>query len=244
MKLTFKAFTLIEVLVSLWIITVAILGPLAVAINSSSASRDTKDIVISSYLAQEAFELLRFSRDTIFLKCIGNDPASCVAIPIPVSTTTPDYENGQESAWRLFKEAIATTDPSNKSCFVSQNANGCTYDIEGFLTAPAALPTIFSAAGVECALLNRDTRRQDGITGSASPTDGMYLCSDHSGNLSPTSFKRTVKITSIPSILPNVPGSYDELYNDDLRIEVTISYSKTNLLIKKVKTVDFIRARI
>ena len=68
MKSTHKAFTLIEVLVSLWIITIAVLGPLAAAINSSSTSRNTKDVVISSYLAQESFELLRFSRDSL-LEC-------------------------------------------------------------------------------------------------------------------------------------------------------------------------------
>jgi hypothetical protein len=52
-----------------------------------------------------------------------------------------------------------------------------------------------------------------------------------------------VKITSMPTILPNVVGSYDELYNDDLRIDVTVYYSKSNLLTKRIHVVDFIRAR-
>jgi type II secretory pathway pseudopilin PulG len=236
----YKAFTLIEVLVSLWIVTVAVMGPLAVAITSSKSSKDSKDISIASYLAQESVELLRFQRDSIFLRCI-NDAASCPAQLIPNSAT--EYEQNHETAWRLFKELLSNGGGS-ESCFEVENSNGCTYDIETFLTDPTSAPTIYNALNAACTYLYRDDRKQDGVIASSSPTDGMYLCSDGAGDFKPTVFKRTVKITSVPSILPNVSGSYDEMYNDDLRVEVIVSYSTTNFLTKKVKAVDFIRARI
>ena len=230
---------MIEVLVSLWIITVAILGPLAVAINSSSTSRDTKDNVVSAYLAQESFELLRFVRDTIYLRCITGD-TSCAPTFLPASGT--EYEQSSEAAWRLFKEKL-TNGGGADSCFTIDNVNGCTYDTEGFLSNarinPTLNPTIFGVGTGNCEYLNHDTRRQNGAT-TTTPTDGMYLCDDQSGILSPTAFKRVVKVTSILSIT----GAYDQLYNDDLRIEVTVSYSKINLLTKKVKAIDFIRARL
>ena len=247
MKQTLKAFTLIEVLVAMWIITIAILGPLTVAINSSNTTRDTKDAVISAYLAQESFDLLRFTRDTIFLKCI-NDSGSCPAQTLPAPST--DFEQSHETAWRLFKNILSNGGGVN-SCFSSQNVNGCTYDTEGFLSnsriSPNISPIIYSSTDSLCQYLNRDNRKQNATTTTIdTPTDGMYLCDNQGGVLSPTSFKRVVKITSIPAILPSpaLGTTYDEIYNDDLRIEVEVSYSKANLITKKVKAVDFIRARI
>jgi hypothetical protein len=234
----FKAFTIVEVLVALWIITVAVLGPLSSAINSSATTRDSKSIVIAAYLAQESFELLRYYRDTLFLRCISNDP-SCIAIPLPTPAT--DNEQGFETAWRQFKETLSNGG-STESCFVSENPTGCTYDVESFLSNPLAGPVILNADNALCQNLNRDDRKQKGLIAS-STTDGMYLCDDKGGDLKPTSFKRVIKVTSIPSVVPSVPGSYDELYNDDLRIEVEVSYSRSNGIIKKTKSVDFIRAR-
>lgn len=242
MKSHFKAFTIIEVLVGLWIITVAILGPLAVAINSSSSSRNSKDTIVSAYLAQESFELMRFLRDTMFLRCITAD-ASCVSTTIPPLGI--ENEQSSETAWRLFKNILSNGGGAD-SCFVVENPDGCTYDQEGILSNarinPVLDPDIYSATAADCEYLYHDNRRQLGAT-TTSSTDGMYLCDSQGGLLSATEFKRVVKVTSIPSIVPNIPGSYDELYNDDLRIEVTVSYSKSNMLTKRVKAIDFIRAR-
>lgn len=238
-KLTFKAFTIIEVLVALWIITVAVLGPLTSALNSSANTRDSKNIVVAAYLAQESFELLRFERDTIFLRCISND-ATCTAVALPIPAT--DFEHGHEAAWRLFKDVLANGS-STDSCFVNQNANGCTYDVEGFLNSPTSNPVIYNSNIALCPFLYRDDREQKG-TASSSPTDGMYLCNNHGLPFTSTTFKRVVKVTSIPTIQPNIPGSYDEIYNDDLRIVVEVSYSKSNSLTKKVSSVDFMRARL
>jgi type II secretory pathway pseudopilin PulG len=173
-----KAFTLIEVLVALWIITVAILGPLAAAINSSSTSRDTKDAVVSAYLAQESFELLRFVRDTMFLRCITGD-STCTSIALPAPAT--DNERSSESAWRLFKEILANGHGAD-SCFVAENSDGCTYDQEGFLDSarinPTLTPTIYSTTDPRCEYLNHNIQRQLGAT-TTSFTDGMYLCDNH-----------------------------------------------------------------
>ncbi|TXI13741.1 MAG: hypothetical protein E6Q68_01005, partial [Polynucleobacter sp.] len=66
-----KGFTLIETLISTTIIMLVILGPLSVAISSSAYAKNTKDTIISVYLAQEGLELLRFKRDSIFLECLN-----------------------------------------------------------------------------------------------------------------------------------------------------------------------------
>jgi hypothetical protein len=69
----------------------------------------------------------------------------------------------------------------------------------------------------------------------------MYLCAVHGAGFSNTVFQRTIKMTSIPAVSTN---AYDTMYNDDVRVEVTVTYARPTGIIKKVKVIDFIRARV
>ena len=64
-----RGFTLIETLVSVFIITTVVLGPLTVSSNASAYARQTKDTMTAVYLAQEAIELLHHQQDSIYLDC-------------------------------------------------------------------------------------------------------------------------------------------------------------------------------
>ncbi len=66
-KLQKKGFTLIESLVAISILVLATLGPLSIASKGLSTSLFARDQVTSFYLAQEAIEYIRNSRDTFAL---------------------------------------------------------------------------------------------------------------------------------------------------------------------------------
>jgi prepilin-type N-terminal cleavage/methylation domain-containing protein len=64
-------FTLLETLVAVTILTMVIIGPLTLAINSISAAMISQNQIIAFYLAQEAIEYIGNIRDSNFLQ--GND---------------------------------------------------------------------------------------------------------------------------------------------------------------------------
>lgn len=236
---THPAFTLIEAIVSTGLIITAIIGPLSVAVNSSNYARDTRNQIIASYLAQESIELLRFYRDTLFLRCV-NSTTSCAAQDLGGG----NYEQSYEAAWRLFKTGLSGGG-GNASCFTASNSSGCAYDISSFLQAPGSSPVLYFPGQSSCTYLARDDRKQNASTSPTTyTTDGMYLCSTNANGFTPTTFSRIVKITSIPVIPGGLVNNYDTNYNDDLRIEVTVQYTQSNGYTKQIKVVDFIRARI
>jgi prepilin-type N-terminal cleavage/methylation domain-containing protein len=63
-----KAFTLIETLVAISVLSLAVVGPLYTASRATLATNLTHDKVIASYLAQEGAEYMRATRDTYFLE--------------------------------------------------------------------------------------------------------------------------------------------------------------------------------
>src|SRR3989344_4014155 len=65
-----KAFTLLETLVAVTLLTVAIAGPFAVAERSFVAAAGARDQLIASYLAQEGVEYVRAMRDSTYLAAV------------------------------------------------------------------------------------------------------------------------------------------------------------------------------
>lgn len=59
-----RGFTLIETLLAVLILTVAIVGPMAIAAKGLQLSLISKDQVTAAFLAQDAMEYIRFKRDT------------------------------------------------------------------------------------------------------------------------------------------------------------------------------------
>ena len=72
---TQKGFTLIEAFVAITILTLAIVGPLAIASQSATFSSVSRDQVMANFLAQDAIEYIRWVRDT-------NELKSTVASPV------------------------------------------------------------------------------------------------------------------------------------------------------------------
>ena len=69
-----KAFTLLETLTSIAILSFVIVGPLTVIMGSSSYARQTKDVMVATYLAEESEKILQNQYETLYIDC-KNQPA-------------------------------------------------------------------------------------------------------------------------------------------------------------------------
>ncbi|MBZ9572491.1 prepilin-type N-terminal cleavage/methylation domain-containing protein [Patescibacteria group bacterium] len=67
-KIGKKGFTLLEVVVAIFIITVGIVGALALISQTISSARISSQRLIAAYLAQEGIEIVRSIRDTNWLE--------------------------------------------------------------------------------------------------------------------------------------------------------------------------------
>lgn len=212
-----RGFTLVETLVSVFIVTLVIIGPLTVASNASMYAKLTKDTMTATYLAQEAIELIRHHQDSIYIRCADKNAAKCVA---------SGGENSGEAAWRIFKERIAGN-TQGASCFSADNASGCSYDFIDMTANEDINPSKYVSTGSQCNTLSYD------------PSSRMYVCTGVRGSgMQQTYFTRSVKITSVPTF-----NGTDAAYNDDLRVTVTITFRRSNGYTHQVKVVDFLHAR-
>jgi prepilin-type N-terminal cleavage/methylation domain-containing protein len=94
-----RAFTLVETLVAIGILTLAVAGPLFTASSATVATNVAHDRVTASYLAQEGIEYVRMLRDNAFLSAGSSDAgwnafvngaiASCVSGPCVLTPTHP-----------------------------------------------------------------------------------------------------------------------------------------------------------
>lgn len=220
-----RAFTLIEALVSMSIITLVMMGPLTVAINSSSYARQTRDVMTATYLAQEALELLHHQQDAMYLACLADHSTSvCPGV---------QGETVGETAWRMF-EAKLSQNVYGASCYIGDNPHGCAFDFIDMATDAATNPSKYDAQGEECSKLSLLTLTQ----GDGTPTRYLYVCagvvSHLQGIVTATSFSRAVSIESI-SVFPE--GGV--IYNDDLRVTVTMTFSRANGYTRTLSVVDF-----
>lgn len=212
-----RGFTLVETLVSVFILTVIIIGPLTVASSASAYARLTKDTMIAAYLAQEAIELLRHHQDSIYIRCADQETSSC----LPVNGERPN-----ETAWRIFKERLGGN-VQGASCLVSDNPSGCAYDFIDMTADEDSHPPKYASTDPSCNTLSFD------------PASYVYVCTGvHGAGFRQTNFSRKVQITSVPSF-----SGADQEYNDDLRVTVTITFKRINGYTHQVKVVDFLHAR-
>lgn len=214
-----RGFTLVETLVSTMIITLVILGPLTLASNASTYARVTKDTLIATYLAQEAIELLRHQQDSVYIRCIQSISSVCVLSP---------NETSEEGAWRIFKARLGTT-PQGASCYLNENANGCSYDVLDMARTQDGNPTKYISTLSSCSTLSTEN------------STGLYVCTGVHGTgpgFTLTGFSRIVSVTSIPTITTS-----DQAYNDDLRVTVTVKFKRVNGYTRQIKVIDFLHAR-
>ncbi|MFA5131703.1 MAG: prepilin-type N-terminal cleavage/methylation domain-containing protein [Candidatus Paceibacterota bacterium] len=172
-----KGFTLVETLVSIFVITMVILGPLTVAINASSYAKETKDTMIANYLAQEALELLHHQQDSVYIRCVTSDNANC-----PLSVVGNGvYEIPREAAWRIFRTKLN----SGVDCFA---ATGCSFDFMDMTTNEDAVPTKYLPTSASCSTLSKTA-------------SNLYVCSGaHGAGGIATTFTRSVFFESIPTV--------------------------------------------
>ncbi|MES2223363.1 MAG: prepilin-type N-terminal cleavage/methylation domain-containing protein [Patescibacteria group bacterium] len=96
-----KGFTLIETLVAITLLVVAITGPLQIAANALFSAFYARDEITAYYLAVEAVEYVKNSRDTLFLSDVFEG-------------------GGSASPWLRGLRPCLTdgTDPEFKGCFL------------------------------------------------------------------------------------------------------------------------------
>lgn len=214
-----KGFTLVETLAATFVISVVILGPLTVAINASSYARETKDVMVATYLAQEALELLHHQQDSIYARCVSEANTSCV-LADPENDTI--YELPREAAWRIFRERLA----AGPSCFANA---GCAYDFIDFTTNLDSVPSKYLPTSASCSSL-------------ALTSSNFYVCAGvpaHvTGDYRLTSFSRAVTIMALDTF--NESGTK---YNDDFRVTATVTFRRANGYTRQIKVVDYLHAR-
>lgn len=240
-----RAFTLIEAMVGIVIIVTAITGPLSVAVSSATYAKDTKDKITAIYLAQEAVDILRFERDSLLIKCSQNDDVVCPQYSLngdprlAINYGIDSFETTTNAAWRIFKSNLK----NNTDCFVTDNGGepGCSFDFYDFTQNTSLPPVKYVYTGSvdeNCNYLFRDESAMGGTTG------GAYLCQANGSGPSfkKTKFQRVIKLTHFNTVTGG--NQYYQDYNDDVRVNVTVSYAKSYGIIKSVEVVDFLHAKI
>lgn len=242
-----RAFTLLEVLASFSIVTLVILGPLTFSINSASYSRQSKDVIVSEYLAQEALELLHHQYDTLYIACANIVDACDGSVP------TNSGENSGAKAWRLFKERLHDTTGGSTSCF---DAQGCAFDfLDMSLATTITPPKKYSPVDTDCPRLSV-------VNAAVLPFDptirNYYVCSgidqaDEGGRLKDnhysvkkSAYSRVINVTSVPTFTEALPPSAPAnlgLYQDDLIITASVSFRRSNGVLRTIKVTDFFHPR-
>ena len=107
--LTPRAFTLLETLVAITILTLATAGPLFTANRAIVAAQGARYQLIASYLAQEGIEYVRVMRDDEYLDAYQANPATASSV-----------------AWTNFLTGVMPGDP--RAITQCRSPNICTLD--------------------------------------------------------------------------------------------------------------------
>jgi Tfp pilus assembly protein PilV len=90
-----RAFTLIETLAAVLLLTVAIMAPMSLVTNSVSAGYYSRDQITASHLAQEAIEAVQHIRDNNILAIVttGSSVDTFAGIPVGSAFTIHTLDN-------------------------------------------------------------------------------------------------------------------------------------------------------
>lgn len=226
-----KAFTLLEVLASLSIVTLVIMGPLTSTISSSSYAGQSKDVMVATYLAQEAIELLHSQRSSLYIQCIKIKEACDSTVPT-LERGIGGEETPGEKAWRLFKTRLAGS--GAVSCF-----DGCSFDFFDMASTSKAIPTLYLPTSEECQYL--------ALVSSAviDSVRNYYVCSgvtahtEDGYSVVKKSYSRKITVESRDTF-ENDPD--EEHYYDDLLVTATVTFRRVNGTIRTIIVTDFLRA--
>lgn len=232
-RIKVRAFTLLETLGSVAILSTFVLGPLTVAINSSSFSRQTKDVMVATYLAEESSELLHHQYDSLYILCTKQfGVAPCV--PTGIETL------GSQVAWRLFKERLRANGDAAKSCFEEDNVDGCSYDFIDLSATTTDGFSLYKTTDTQCPKLSLVSK----FVGGDEVPRSVYVCSgdttpSHStGVLTSKLYSRTIKATSSVTF-----SGADEDYTDDVRIVSSVTFKRPSGFGRVITVTDFLHPR-
>jgi prepilin-type N-terminal cleavage/methylation domain-containing protein len=115
-----KGFTLVEAMVSIAILSIALLGPFYAAQQSLTASNTAKDQLTASMLGQEAIEYVRSIRDGDYLYISSN----------PATTRTWMYGlDGNGGTANCFTPNKCTVDPEQQLITACSSGNCSPYPL-------------------------------------------------------------------------------------------------------------------
>lgn len=233
-----QAFTLLETLVSIAILSFVIIGPLAVIMNSSVYARKTKDTMIATYLAEESTELLQNQYDSLYVFCQG-DPGSCL---LPDSYPN---ESPSQATWRIFKERLSATS-SQPSCYLADNSAGCSFDFLNMIGDITTVPERYVATDTSCSSLQDVSSMvtQDG----SQVAKHMYVCKGVPAHIPPGAsfglkeYHRSITVERIPATFESsLPP--EQQYYDDLRIVTRVTFKSIYGATSSVSVTRFMHAR-
>lgn len=152
-----KGFTIIEVIVAIFVIVTGFVGVLSLVTQTVSSATYSKDKLIAAYLAQEGIEIVRNIRDTNWISGVGwdTDLTSCSAAspcqgdyndsslspyadnPLNIETASGyyGYDSGTSTKFKRKITITSTTDPDgnpilNVSVLVQWQEREKTYSLE------------------------------------------------------------------------------------------------------------------
>lgn len=268
-----KGFTLLETLASISILSLVVIGPLAVTISSSGYARLTKDTIVATYLAEEAVEMLQNQYDSMYVYCRKFAPATDPGgLCDPAGTS--DTSLGQ-TAWRLFKNRLAAGNGQSTTCYLPKgasgnssypgnaggNANGCAFDyIDLLATSTQALNRNDSTASnckylvpVSTSTKFYGVENTNGIEypdGGVQPgwitgTSTSYICSGTPAHIAGgrLQVKEYTRSITIDELPTYETGAQDTQYSDDIRVTSSVQFKGLNGVSHTVKITRYMHAR-
>lgn len=139
--------TLIETLVAVTILTVAIVAPMSLTMQSLSSAYYARDQVTAFNLAQEAIESVRSIRDGNILKIALNTTSTCASDSLPIYLPCGIPTDGRNFTIDTRNNIIADC-PSNVCPPLQTDDNPSTPQNEGTLYGYQSewVPTVFTRA--------------------------------------------------------------------------------------------------
>ena len=100
-------FTLIETLVAIMLLTVAIVAPMSLTVQSLNSAYFARDQITASYLAQEAIEDVRAQRDHNILEVsVGTPPPNGLLDGLPSTTGAPFMVDTRNNSMQLCPSGV------------------------------------------------------------------------------------------------------------------------------------------
>jgi prepilin-type N-terminal cleavage/methylation domain-containing protein len=127
-----KGFSIIEVMIAIFIISFGLMGVLSLVQQNIKVSRINRTAVVSASLAQEGLELIRKKRDENWLKSLAFDTG------LSVGTSTMDYKGYTHAAPNGITDTNAILKINSDGFYEHLNSTNSAYNRIIIITKPTA----------------------------------------------------------------------------------------------------------